>query len=115
MDIITIDTNKIKALATDGENFVFKPQAEKALLELKAQRDWINQIYDDVLEKIAEAGKSENPNFKGVIGEKVRCVYRSYGAKYKARRDKYGVLEPFIERKEWVTVKLMRWINILRK
>ena len=103
-ELITIDTSKIKALATDGEHFVFKPGSEKALLELKKYRDWINDVYDKTLEQIGNAGKVANPNFKGVIGENVRCVYRKYGAKYKYEWKELYRLEPFIKRKEWITV-----------
>jgi hypothetical protein len=103
-DLITIDTRKIKLAIDESKHFIFKPDSEKALLELKKYRDWINDVYDETLEKIGEAGKKANPNFKGVIGENVRCVYRKYGAKYKYEWDKLDKLEPFIKRKEWITV-----------
>ena len=91
-------------IGTKADKIVLKPEAEKALLELVKYRDRINNLTDEVLVRIGRAGKEINPNFKGVIGDKVRCVYRRYGAKYKYEWNKLDKLEPFIIHKDWTSV-----------
>ena len=54
-----------------------------------------------VKEGLGKAGKAINPNFKGVIGERVRCTYRKYGKKYNYDRAKKDSLKPFLVAKEW--------------
>ena len=82
-NIIKINPNDIEILAEEGDKFIFKPSAEEALVKLLELQKYINEVVENVKNNIAEAGQSINPNFKGVIGDKVRCIYRSYGAKYK--------------------------------
>ena len=96
---IIIQPKKITALAKDGEKFVFKPEAEKQLLELLQLKEMIDNTVDEVKVAIAEAGQSINPNFKGVIGDKVRCTFRAYGSKYGYDWKKKSILEPFLDEK----------------
>jgi hypothetical protein len=101
---VVIKTDDIKILAKEGEKFIFKPKAEEKLIELLMLKEFIDSTLEEVKEKIAEAGLSINPNFKGVIGDKVRCTYRPYGAKYKYDWKKKEAAEPFLKRKEYWSV-----------
>jgi hypothetical protein len=105
MESITIKPDEIKILAQEGESFLFKPQAEEQLIKLLELQELINQTVEDVKNAIAEAGKSVNPNFKGVIGDRVRCVYRAYGGKYSYDWNKKSILEPFLKHRDTYSVE----------
>lgn len=96
---IIIKTDEIGALAKEGEKFIFQPEAEEKLIELLMLQDLVNSTVEDVKEAIAKAGTDINPNFKGVIGDRVRLVYRQYGAKYKYDWKKKNECKPFLKEK----------------
>ena len=101
---IIIKPDEITALVQEGEKFLLKPEAEEKLIELLMFRDYIDSIIEDLKEKIGSAGKEINPNFKGVIGDKIRCIYRQYGKKYKFDWSKKSTAEPFLTKKEYWNV-----------
>ena len=101
---IIIKPGDIKLLAEEGGNFLFKPQAENELLKLIELKELIDKTLEEVKEKIAEAGLSVNPNFRGVIGEKLRCIYRAYGGKYRYDWQRKQICEPFLKRREYFSV-----------
>jgi len=105
MSLITIDPKEIKILAKEGEKFIFKPKAEEQLLKLLKLQDDINNAVEEVKVKIAEAGKAINPNFKGVLGESVKCVYRKYGSKYSYDKNLWERLLPFLTEKKYYSVE----------
>lgn len=101
---ITINLNEMTALAKEGENFLFKPSAEESLLTLHQTIVRLQELEESVKQAIGEAGRALNPNFKGVIGENVKCIFRKYGAKYEYDwKNKEGAL-PFLKRKEYFSV-----------
>jgi hypothetical protein len=102
--IIKVNPEDIKILATEGEKFIFKPKAEEALIKLLELQKFIDDAVEDVKNKIAQAGQEVNPNFKGVIGDRVRCIYRAYGGKYKYDFTKRGDCLPFLKEKTTYTV-----------
>lgn len=104
MKDVIIKPDEIKILAQEGEKFIFKPKAEEKLIELIMLKEFIDSTIEEVKEKIAIAGLSINPNFKGVIGDKVRCIYRAYGGKYKYDWQRKEVAEPFLKKKEYFSV-----------
>ena len=104
MNEIIVRPDEIKALVQDGEKFLFKAEAEKELLKLLKLQEMVDKAVEQVKSGIAEAGKTLNPNFKGVIGERVRCIYRAYGGKYKFDWKKKKVAQPFLKTKDWTTV-----------
>ena len=99
MKSITVKPDKITDLAKEGEAFIFKPEAEEALIELLMLKELIDTTIDEVKDAIGKAGKDINPNFKGVIGDTVRCTYRKYGGKYKYDWGKKSMLDPFLDEK----------------
>jgi hypothetical protein len=102
--IIKIDPQKIAQLAEESNKFLFKPEAEQKLIDLLMLKELIDSTIEEVKEKIATAGKKINPNFKGVIGENLRCIYRVYGTKYKYEWKKKAAAEPFLKKKEYWNV-----------
>lgn len=114
-NLVTIDLSKIGVLAKEGENFIFKPEAEKALLELLEMEKIIQSAIEQVKQQIGEAGQAINPNFKGVIGEQVRCIYRKYGAKYKYDFGKKKSLTPFLKEKVYYSVDTDRVDTYLKE
>lgn len=104
MDIIKINPNDIKILAKEGEKFIFKPKAEESLIKLLELQTFINDVVEQVKDQIAKAGQDVNPNFKGVIGDRIRCIYRAYGGKYKYDWGKKSNLEAFLKQKTIYTV-----------
>jgi hypothetical protein len=104
MNEIIIDMNKMTALAQEGEKFILKPSAESALIELHETIEKLQALEDHVKEEIGRIGKELNPNFKGVLGENVKCIYRKFGAKYNYDwKNREGAL-PFLKRKEYFSV-----------
>lgn len=82
MDIIRIDPKEIINYQQEGGKLVFKPSAEFSLIQLLKAKDFIDEQIDLVKKSIETAGLSISPGFKGVIGEKVKAIYRVYGDKY---------------------------------
>lgn len=114
-DLITIDPSEIQILAQEGEKFIFKPNAEESLKQLLRLQELVNNAVEQVKAQIGEAGKAINPNFKGVIGEEIRCVYRKYGAKYKYDFSKKKVLLPFLKEKVYYSVETEKVDDYLNK
>lgn len=104
VSLITVDPKEIALLAEEGDKFVFKAEAEDHLIKLLEAQKMIEEAVDSVKKGIAQAGESVNPNFKGVIGDKVRCTYRQYGKKYKFVLNKREELEPFLIEKVWYNI-----------
>ena len=103
-NIIKIDPKEMTLLAQKGEAFIFKPEAESALLRLHETILMLQALEDRVKQQIGILGKELNPNFKGVLGDKVRCIYRKFGAKYEYDWKKKADCEPFLKKKEYFSV-----------
>jgi hypothetical protein len=103
-EIIKFNPKEMVAFAKEGESFIFKPSAESALLRLHQEIEKLQALEDHVKEEIGRLGHELNPNFKGVIGGNVKCIYRKYGAKYNYDwKNREGAL-PFLKRKEYFSV-----------
>ena len=103
-DIIKIDMREMGMLATESNSFIFKPSAEQALLRLHETILMLQALEDSVKQQIGILGKELNPNFKGVLGDKVKCIYRKFGAKYEYDWKKKADCEPFLKKKEYFSV-----------
>lgn len=79
---ITVDLAKVTELAVEGGKFIYTPKAEQALVNLLTLKELVDKSIDLAKEMIAEAGTQLDPNFKGVVGEQVKSIYRTYGEKY---------------------------------
>jgi len=82
MTIININTDDIPTFQKKGGSFILKREAEDDILALLNLRDQIDLCLNDIKNKIAQAGNAIDPNFKGVVGEKVKAVYRRFGERY---------------------------------
>lgn len=103
-DLITLDKKELTSFVEEGGKFLFKPSAEEAILKLHSTIEMLQQFEDDIKDKIAEMGRAINPNFKGVKGEKVSCVYRKYGSKYDYDFKKKNAALPFLKEKVYYSV-----------
>lgn len=103
-DLIVIDPNKIKIAAQEGGKFIFKPEAEKYLLELLDLKDFIDQEIEGVKEAIASAGREISPGFQGVKGAHVKAIFRAYGDKYSYDEDRVEDVLPFLKKVEYYKV-----------
>lgn len=81
-DIVKIDKAQIVQFASIGEKLVLKRDAEEALIQLLDLKDYIDTVVEDVKLKIAEHATTVYPDWKGVIGDKLKAIYRTYGDKY---------------------------------
>ena len=103
-NIIKIDMDEMKLLAQEGQRFIFKPKAEESLLKLHETIIMLQEMEEHIKDTIGKLGRELNPNFKGVIGENIKCIYRKYGAKYEYDwKNKEGAL-PFLKKKEYYSV-----------
>jgi len=91
-NILTVDLSKTRDLALLAGKLVFKKEAEVELLKLLELQTRINEYVEMVKDLILESGETIAPNFKGVIGEKIRCIARQYGGKYTYARE----IEPLV-------------------
>ncbi len=82
MSKITIDTNHLLSLEKQGKELLFKPEAEKALADLLGLQKKINKAIEETANHILSEGLELTPNFKGIVGERVRAIARAYGPKY---------------------------------
>lgn len=80
LKIIKLDDLKI--MAKKGEGLVFNPSVEQYIINVIEMYNALGDYIDDMKEVIGKTGQSIHPNFKGVQGDRVRCIYRQYGAKY---------------------------------
>lgn len=103
-EIIKLDPKEMTLLAQEGEKFIFKPEAEASLQKLHDTIEMLVALEEHVKEEIGRLGRELNPNFKGVIGENIKCIYRKFGAKYNYDWKNKGVAEPFLKKKEYFSV-----------
>ena len=103
-EIIKIDIDKMTALAKEGKRFIFTSGAESALVELHETILKLQALEEHVKEEIGRLGRELNPNFKGVIGENVKCIFRKFGAKYNYDWKNKENAMPFLKRKEYFSV-----------
>lgn len=61
---------------------MYTPDAEKALVGLLTLKERLDNHIEVIKGKIASAGRALDPNFKGVVGQYVKSIYRTYGDKY---------------------------------
>jgi hypothetical protein len=103
-EIIKFNPKEMTLFAEEAGKFIFKPSAESSLLKLHQTIMELQALEDHVKEEIGRLGKELNPNFKGVIGENIKCIYRKFGAKYNYDwKNREGAL-PFLKRKEYFSV-----------
>lgn len=84
MSKIIIDTNHLLALEKKGKELLLKPEAEKALADLLDLQEKVNQTVEETAEYILAEGLELTPNFKGIVGERIRAIARAYGPRYLA-------------------------------
>ncbi len=97
MDIITIDKKAILNFAQEGGQLIFKKEAEEHLLKLLEIKEFIDNELEKVKVQIEMAGKSISPDFKGVIGKKVKAIYRLFGEKYAYDKTLIEVARPYLK------------------
>lgn len=105
---IIIYPEKVNQLAKEGSEIVFKKEAEEALLTLLKMQEFIEKTIEEVKVSIIKSGRYVDPDFKGVIGEHVKAVYRTFGTKYKFKGNVKKIpkkLESFLNVKTTATVK----------
>lgn len=81
--IVSIDTDNVGKLVKKGEEILFKPEAEKALLELLELEATVKAAIDDARHNIETAALKKNKNFSSVVSDKIKVGYRFFGSKYK--------------------------------
>jgi len=89
-DIIKIDKREILQLKTEGAKLVVKREAEDCLLKLLDLKDLVDGAVEEVKENIVKLGiKAMGANFQGIVGAKVKAVYRTYGERFSTTNRDY--------------------------
>lgn len=104
MTQIVIDTDRIPELIKEGGKLVLRPEADSAIAELLTMLDHLEAAKTKIAEQIKEAALQVDPNFKGVVGERVKAIFRTYGEKYTYDYRRKDELEAFL--KETVYTKV---------
>ena len=84
---IVIDLEHIDALAKEGGKLIFKKAAEVAILRLLQMQTYLEDRLNEIKLSIVKSGAYLDPKFKGVVGENIKAMYRSYGKKYEYKGD----------------------------
>ena len=79
---ITIDTDKIKQLASDAKDIFLKAEAEEHLVKLLDIESKVKEAIALAKQEIAEEGQKINPNFSSIKSDRVKISYRSYGQQF---------------------------------
>lgn len=95
MESIIVKPDEINQLVIESGKLVFKPEAEAELIKLLELQEKIDEAVKTVKQTIAEAGESILPEFTGVQGSKIKCIYRAYGSKYGLDKDQPDLNEKF--------------------
>jgi len=81
-DIITVSKKDILQFKEEGGKLFFSAKAETQLLKLLELKEMIDSAIEEVKEQVAIAGQEVSLDFRGVIGQRVRAIYRVFGEKY---------------------------------
>ena len=103
-DLIVIDPKQIAIYADKAGAFLFKPEAEEQILKIHEAILLLQGWEEKIKESIGNAGKAINPNFKGVKGDRVSCIYKKFGAKYSYDFTKKNACMPFLKEKIYYSV-----------
>ena len=101
---IMIDPKYPMELAKEGGKLVLKKEAEEYLVKLLELQELVEQAINQAKQTIQETGEAIDPSFKGVVGEKVKAIYRPYGSKYSYRLNDIEVAKPFLKEKTYYSV-----------
>lgn len=101
---IVFNPKAIVKFAEEGGKLVFKQEAEKELLKLIALKDLLENLIKKAKEDIAQNGKEIDPDFKGVIGRKIKAIYRIYGQKYAYSKNMIYEVEDFLKETKYYKV-----------
>ena len=96
MKELTIKIDELNQLVHNGGKFSFKKDAEEALVQLLEWQEKIDLMISEVKEAIAKAGTSISPDFKGILGSKIKAIFRVYGEKYEYDWEKKDALMDFL-------------------
>ena len=95
-DTITVKKSEITNFVEEGGKFLFKPEAEEHLLKLLEMKELVDKAIDEVKLNIEKAGKEISPDFKGVVGGRIRAIYRVFGEKYTYDKNNPEVASEFL-------------------
>ncbi len=102
--IIKFDEKKLPTLIKEGSDLVWSKKAEEGILLLLRYREMIDEALEKIKAKIAEDGKAIDPSFKGVVGEHIKAMFRTYGEKYTYNRAYEDDLQPFLKETKYYKV-----------
>lgn len=101
---ITIDIDVAKMIVKEGENFVLTPSGEEAIIQWESLKGIIEQLDEVLKDSIAKKLSEIGPNSKGIIGNRVKMIYRAFGGKYKYDWLQKSKLGAFLKYKEVFSV-----------
>ena len=104
-NIIKVDINELATFAEEGGKLVFKQSAEDNIVKLLQLKKLIDDALEKVKADIEEAGKKISPDFKGVVGQQVKAIYRTFGEKYTYDKDKLDEASAYLKEIVWRKVK----------
>ena len=101
---IMVNPNYPMELANKGGKLVFKKEAEEYLVKLFELKDIVEKAIDEAKRQIQESGTAIDPSFKGVIGDQVKAIYRTFGTKYTYHMNEIDIAQPFLKEKIYYSV-----------
>ena len=95
-DKIVLSRKGLSKLTDEAGKLVLKKTAEIKLLELLQLQKDIEEFIDQVKLDIVEAGRKISPDFKGVVGGRVKAYLRKSGFKYAHDKKLEDKLKPYL-------------------
>jgi len=86
---LTVDTDELSKLAQQADQILFEREAEANLIRLLEIKEQVEEMISAAKTKIEETALAINPNFKAVIGEKIRVGYQYFGGQKYLIDDSY--------------------------
>ena len=77
-----IPIEKVGDLEKKGDQILFKTTGEEALVQLFKIQEQVEEAIKNVKTRIEAKALELDPNFKAVIGDKVKVGYRYFGQRY---------------------------------
>ena len=81
--IVKINSAEILTLEKEGEEIIFNPKAEEAIVRLLEMQRELDGAIEYLKERIEHQALEFNPNFTGLKGSKIKINYSASGAKFK--------------------------------
>lgn len=77
-----IDIEKLIGLVSKADKIFLSKDGETVLVELLTIQKQVEEAIEAAKKRLEDAGKSINPNFMSIQGDKIKVYYRAFGQRF---------------------------------